>query len=61
MRMPWHRRAEAAEDGALDAEREYEESKQRWKLAHELAAESRYQRDMNGWTAKVLSIFGDDI
>lgn len=60
MRMPWHRTAEAAELGATAARDEFTQVQEQWPRSRELAFRSRHQRELNGWTARVLAIFSGE-
>lgn len=58
MKWPWEKRAEAAEKVAAETEQAYEMVEDQWDHARQLAARAGAQREMNGWTSKVLEIFG---
>ena len=57
MKWPWVRRAEAAESEAAEAERRLEETHRQWPEVRAIAGETRYHRELNGWTATVKTIF----
>lgn len=57
MKWPWEKRAEQAEKEAACAEQDYARAEEHWETARELADAAKAQRELNGWTGKVLDIF----
>lgn len=58
MKWPWTRRIEAASKSRKEAEVELERVKDQWPLVLSLVAEAKYQRELNGWSSEIQSIFG---
>lgn len=57
MRFPWQRRADEAEARARDARDGLDKVKDQWEHVHAVAGETRAQREANGFTNVVTSIF----
>ena len=58
MRWPWEARAERLEEEAAEAKVAYEQVEDQWEEVRSLADSAREQRELNGWTGRVLEIFG---
>lgn len=58
MKWPWEKRTERAEQEAFMAQEQHRQAEEHRSRAQELADRARVQREMNGWTEKVLEIFG---
>lgn len=58
MKWPWEKRAEIAEQEAFIANEQHKDAEEHRERAQDLADRARRQREMNGWTEKVLEIFG---
>lgn len=64
MRFPWHRRGDAAEAELEHARAETEQAKKRlrdveadWQRVRATVETTRRERELNGWTASVQSLF----
>jgi len=58
MKWPWDKRAEEREQEAHEAQESFIRAEENREQTQDLANRARVQREMNGWTEKVLEIFG---
>lgn len=57
MRMPWTRRADEAAKERKAAEQRLEQARKDWSRINREVAVTREEKQLNGWTATVTSIF----
>lgn len=57
MRFPWQRRADEAREHRIDAEQRLTNAVNDWPEVRRHAYALRHQRELNGWTGTIKSIF----
>jgi hypothetical protein len=57
MKFPWQRRAERAEADAEKAQERLSDVEADWRRVRDTVDTTREERDLNGWTATVESLF----
>lgn len=60
MKMPWTKRAEAAERRAAEAEAQRARVEARWTRVEAVTDRAREHYELNGWTSTVLAIFSGE-
>ena len=58
MRFPWQHRADTEERHRLDAERRLDAVRSDWAPVGRQVAAIRRERELNGWTNTIRTIFG---
>lgn len=59
MRFPWHGRADDAARQLAEIERQRERVQRQWPAVHAAVRPLRRERQLNGWTDTIVSIFAD--
>jgi hypothetical protein len=57
MRFPWKRRADLAHVERVEAEHRLEEVQADWSKVNAEVAVTHRERELNGWTATVMTLF----
>lgn len=58
MRFPWQRRADAEHTHRVAAERRLADAQADWPEVHRHADALRKQKELNGWTETIVTLFG---
>lgn len=57
MKFPWDRRAQQAHTDRINAEERLDQARADWPQVNAEVAVTRHEREMNGWTATVETLF----
>ena len=57
MKFPWTHRAQQAHDDRINAEQRLQQARADWPQVNSEVAVTRHERELNGWTATVESLF----
>ena len=57
MKLPWQKRADGERRERVHAENRLRETEQDWTPVHAAVAKVRRERELNGWTAAITTIF----
>jgi hypothetical protein len=57
MKFPWNRRADRAHTDRVAAENRLKKVRGDWPKVHAEVADIRQQREINGWTATITTLF----
>ena len=60
MRFPWQRRADVAQTEHEHAEGRLERAEADWPQVHAVVERVRRERELNGWTSAIVTIFEGD-
>lgn len=58
MKFPWQRRADEEQRLRIQAEQRLAEVRADWPEVERHAAALRYEKELNGWTDAIVTIFG---
>jgi hypothetical protein len=57
MRFPWDRREQQARQERINAEERLDQARADWAQVNAEVAVTRHERELNGWTATVETLF----